>query len=152
MRILIVSILIVIVGGTVGVYAQPPLPKALLLDHIDEAYPPGHTDAGTPYYVQDTLYPIGWSRDGKLAYLKHDLASELSGEHYCLFQIIDLNTDSIVYNLEKRTESTERFWVEIQDSLWSILERLPDWFTIGSRSSLATPSTSNWRQLFRCSS
>ena len=44
-----------------------------------------------------TMYPIGWSQRGKLAYVHHPITGESGENPFCLV-LVDLNSDSILHN------------------------------------------------------
>ena len=53
-------------------------------------------DKTYPLYLFDKIYPIGWSKDGKLAYMEEP-ADEAVGAYFFQFHIYDLNTGKDVF-------------------------------------------------------
>lgn len=53
-------------------------------------------DQTYPLYIIDKFYPIGWSKDGKLAYMEEP-ADEAVGAYFFQFHILDLNTGKDVF-------------------------------------------------------
>ena len=54
-------------------------------------------DKTYPLYIIDKFYPIGWSKDGKLAYMEEP-ADEAVGAYFFQFHILDLNTGKDVFS------------------------------------------------------
>ncbi|MBP5392037.1 MAG: hypothetical protein J6Y40_08180 [Bacteroidales bacterium] len=53
-------------------------------------------DQTYPLYLIDKFYPVGWSTDGKLAYMEEP-ADEAVGAYFFQFHILDLNTGKDVF-------------------------------------------------------
>ena len=83
-----------------------PAPTRLLLP--SDANERKEADNGE--VLREHFYPIGWSRDGKFAYLVEP-ADEACGCYFAIFFIQDMRTDKILW--EKKYEGNDR----IQESL-----------------------------------
>ena len=72
----------------------------------------GHT---YPLYLTDKFYPIGWSKDGKFAYITEP-ADEAVGAYFFEFSIIDLNSSETVFSWKPEenpeTGSLQQTWDE----------------------------------------
>ncbi len=59
-----------------------------------------------PLYLIDKFYPIGWSKDGKLAYIEEP-ADEAVGAYFFQFHILDLNTGKDVFTWKPEEDPQE---------------------------------------------
>ena len=70
----------------------------------EETYQAG--DQTYPLYIIDKFYPIGWSKDGKLAYIEEP-ADEAVGAYFFQFHILDLNTGKDVFTWKPEEDPEE---------------------------------------------
>lgn len=63
-------------------------------------------DQTYPLYLIDKFYPIGWSKDGKLAYMEEP-ADEAVGAYFFQFHILDLNTGKDVFSWKPEEDPEE---------------------------------------------
>ncbi|MBR5398709.1 MAG: hypothetical protein IK103_02830 [Bacteroidales bacterium] len=63
-------------------------------------------DQTFPLYLFDKFYPIGWSKDGKLAYMEEP-ADEAVGAYFFQFHILDLNTGKDVFTWKPEEDPEE---------------------------------------------
>lgn len=92
-----------------------PVPERLALNGIGES-DPNEEDSPTKLMTEN-FYPIGWSRDGKFAYLVEP-ADEVCGCYFAEFVIQDLKTDKVLFKERYSSEALEAPAEENLDSFW----------------------------------
>jgi|GEM_PF-6574877 len=97
-------------------------PKQLVIDRLDVVYPAGHSDAGAEYYVYSAVYPIGWSKDSKFAWINDDVADVEAGENFFSLRVLDATTDSLVVNWQRAAENSDDFWTRYADDIRGVLK------------------------------
>lgn len=92
-----------------------PVPERLVLNGIGESDP---NEEETPAKLMtENFYPIGWSRDGKFAYLVEP-PDEACGCYFAEIVIQDLKTDKIVWKERYNSSDLEKPEEEDLDSFW----------------------------------
>lgn len=94
-------------------------PERLKLNGIGEPDP--NVDYYKQKYIHALFYPIGWSRDGKFAYL-WEPADEACGCYFAEIVIQDLKTDKIVWK-EKYDHAVEPKIPETIDTVWPTVQK-----------------------------
>lgn len=109
----VVLAVLILIAGLVSVEAQKkprryfrPAPTRLMLPGDENE----RKDADRADLLREHFYPIGWSKDGKFAYLVEP-ADEACGCYLALFIIQDMRTDKILW--EKAHEGSD----QIEESL-----------------------------------
>lgn len=92
-----------------------PVPERLALNGIGEPDP--NEEVTSAKLLTESFYPIGWSRDGKFAYLVEP-ADEACGCYFADIVIQDLKTDKILWKERYNSSELENPEVEDLDSLW----------------------------------
>ena len=94
-------------GGTKAPAAQVPdhysVPQELVYAQADSYQ---FEDQTLPLYLISKFYPIGWSTDGKLAYIEEP-ADEAVGAYFFQFHILDLNTGKDVFSWKPEEDPIE---------------------------------------------
>jgi hypothetical protein len=92
-----------------------PVPERLALNGIGESDP---NEEDTPAKLMtENFYPIGWSRDGKFAYLVEP-PDEACGCYFAEFVIQDLKTDKILFKERYSSDGLEKPEEENLGSFW----------------------------------
>ena len=77
-------------------------------------------------FIFDTFYPIGWSKDGKFAYI-YEPADEATGFYFFTFEIKDTQTNKVIWTwkIDVKDEvyegSLKKTWKKNKDKFTSIL-------------------------------
>ncbi len=107
-----------VVGQKANSSALFPKPERLKLVGIGEPDP--NVSWEFQKYIHAAFYPIGWSRDGKFAYL-WEPADEACGCYFAEIIVQDLKTDKILWKEKidgemepKIPETLENFWPNVQ--------------------------------------
>jgi hypothetical protein len=98
---LIVSLVIIAVFGT-GVFAQTyAVPREVPIERIVRKTFPNYFGRGNRYpaLIPEKFFPIGWSRDGKLAYYIEPV-DEACGCYYAKLVIQDLRADKVIWEFK----------------------------------------------------
>ncbi len=77
------------------------------------------------YITYSSFFPVGWSQDSKLAYIRRGAREAADGDVYAIY-IQDMVTDSVVFKELIRTrkhKNIKEFWLENRDSLESIFNK-----------------------------
>src|SRR5688572_4978733 len=84
----------VFAGGQTAKTRLFPVPERLVLNGIGESDP---NEEETPAKLMtENFYPIGWSRDGKFAYLVEP-PDEACGCYFAEIVIVNLKTDKVLW-------------------------------------------------------
>ncbi|MGB7069283.1 MAG: hypothetical protein WBD22_07295 [Pyrinomonadaceae bacterium] len=106
--------------------ANYAIPREVNLDRIVRRSFPGYYGRNYPGGIYqrlytDSFYPIGWSRDGKLAYYVEPV-DEACGCYFAELKIVDLRTDTVLWEFnnkpEERTKPTGEILVDDMQQLW----------------------------------
>lgn len=112
---------LIAVFGQLTVFAQGKLfsqPKHLLLEGEETVV----NEDGFRTLLREKFYPIGWSKDGKFAYLTEP-PDEACGCYFVEIYIVDLQTDKVLwsekYNSEgdKKPDTLKGYWQKNQRKL-----------------------------------
>lgn len=92
-----------------------PVPERLVLNGIGESDP--NEEETSAKLLTESFYPIGWSRDGKFAYLVEP-PDEACGCYFAEIVIQDLKTDKVLWKERYDSSTLEKPEEEDLDSLW----------------------------------
>ncbi len=113
--VLFIALALTIFSRSAAGQANFPVPERLVLNGIGEPHPEEDGHMGP---IAGAFYPVGWSRDGKFAYV-FEPPDEACGCYFAEVIIQDLKSDKIVWRERYNNANAPHPEEEDLDTLWA---------------------------------